>query len=668
VTGLYANADYTFTVTASNAAGVSPASTASSTVTTADVPGAPRSVTLTAGQFGSAKGQFTVNWNPPTSDGGSSIVSYTASITPGGYTCTATAPSTTCVINGDGTNGLAYATPYTVSVIADNGLATGTAGTAQGTLSVTPNAPAVGPASFTYAPNYYGVQEATLTVYVACPTYWGSAVGTVSVRLTGSASYPTSSSVDTTQTACGRNVVFAGIPAYGSYTVTATASNADATGPNGVLRMGADGPLPQPKILVTYTPGTQTLLVSTSSQPDGNNFTFSLADRTSGNTLCSSRSGSFVCQETVSALAGTGVILNANLRLTVTSGSGYTTQVFDYPVKIVRLACTSGNPNCTTIVGNYYKMNRANLVGMNLSGLDFSYSFISNSYLAGTTLANVDFSNATVQSTDLSSSKDNGSGVNFSNATLIGVSFVNARLNANMTGAAASQMSSNFTTTNIYSYGGVIYNGVWVAKGMAVFNKNLTGANLSDLGDLSNMILVGVNLTNVNFSNDSLNNSYFGQCVLTGANFANTTLNGVSSASNSGTMSSLSTGYRQVSGMIFGPGVVLVRKNLSGLDLSNLNLAGAVLINSNLTNVNFTNSNLTSVNIQQISIAGVTTFNPGLLTGANFSGATMTNMWGISDSATYSGTTFYISVTGSSPASLPRRVTFDGVNKRLVLQ
>jgi uncharacterized protein YjbI with pentapeptide repeats len=84
--------------------------------------------------------------------------------------------------------------------------------------------------------------------------------------------------------------------------------------------------------------------------------------------------------------------------------------------------------------------------------------------------------------------------------------------------------------------------------------------------------------------------------------------------------------------------------------------------------VNFTNSNLTSVNIQQISIAGATTFNPGLLTGANFSGATMTNMWGISDSATYSGSTFYIAVTGSSPATLPRRVIFDAVNKRLVLQ
>jgi len=64
----------------------------------------------------------------------------------------------------------------------------------------------------------------------------------------------------------------------------------------------------------------------------------------------------------------------------------------------------------------------------------------------------------------------------------------------------------------------------------------------------------------------------------------------------------------------------------------------------------------------------VTMFNPGLLNGANFTGAIMTNMWGISDSATYSGSQFYISVTGSAPATLPRRVIFDAVNKRLVLQ
>jgi uncharacterized protein YjbI with pentapeptide repeats len=95
-------------------------------------------------------------------------------------------------------------------------------------------------------------------------------------------------------------------------------------------------------------------------------------------------------------------------------------------------------------------------------------------------------------------------------------------------------MSANFTTTNVYSYGGVIYNGVWVAKGMAVFNRNLTGADPSNVGDLRNMTFVGANLTNVNFSNNSLNNSYFGQCNLAGANFANTTLNGVSSVSNSG--------------------------------------------------------------------------------------------------------------------------------------
>ena len=46
----------------------------------------------------------------------------------------------------------------------------------------------------------------------------------------------------------------------------------------------------------------------------------------------------------------------------------------------------------------------------------------------------------------------------------------------------------------------------------------------------------------------------------------------------------------------------------------------------------------------------------------------MTNMWGISDSASYVGTNYYINVTGSAPTTLPRRVVFDAVGKRLILQ
>jgi len=201
---------------------------------------------------------------------------------------------------------------------------------------------------------------------------------------------------------------------------------------------------------------------------------------------------------------------------------------------------------------------------------------------------------------------------------------------------------------------------------MSVFAKDLSGANLSNAGEFKNMTFVSANLSNVNFANVSLTNSCIAKCNLSGATFEGTTLTGVSSTSNIGAMSSLSVGYRLVSGTIFGPGVVLIRKNMSGLDLSNLNLSGAVLINSDLTNVNFSISNLTGVNVAQVTY-GVASFNSGLLTGANFTGSTMNNMWGISDSELYTSSSRYITVTGSAPRTLPRGVIFDGATSRLIL-
>ena len=59
---------YTFTVTATNAIGNSPASSPSNAVTPMTVPGAPTSVLATAGN-----GQATVNWTAPSSNGGSAI-------------------------------------------------------------------------------------------------------------------------------------------------------------------------------------------------------------------------------------------------------------------------------------------------------------------------------------------------------------------------------------------------------------------------------------------------------------------------------------------------------------------------------------------------------------------------------------------------------------------
>src|ERR1019366_7997496 len=71
VTGLTNGTAYTFTVTATNAAGSSLASSASAAVTPLTVPGAPTAVTATPGNA-----QAVVSWVAPSSSGGSAITGY----------------------------------------------------------------------------------------------------------------------------------------------------------------------------------------------------------------------------------------------------------------------------------------------------------------------------------------------------------------------------------------------------------------------------------------------------------------------------------------------------------------------------------------------------------------------------------------------------------------
>jgi hypothetical protein len=113
VTGLANGTAYTFTVTATNAAGTGPASTPSPAVTPATVPGAPTGVQVVAGN-----GEVTVSFVPPTSNGGAPIESYTVTASPGGHSVTDES-SPVFVF------GLANGTAYTFTVTATNAAGTG---------------------------------------------------------------------------------------------------------------------------------------------------------------------------------------------------------------------------------------------------------------------------------------------------------------------------------------------------------------------------------------------------------------------------------------------------------------------------------------------------------------------------------------------------------------
>ncbi len=127
VTGLTNGTAYTFTVTATNAIGTGVASAASNSVTPATVPGAPTIGTATAGDA-----QASVPFTASGSNGGSTIISYTATSSPGSITGTLSqAGSGTITVTG-----LTNGTAYTFTVKATNAAGQGAASDASN--SVTP--------------------------------------------------------------------------------------------------------------------------------------------------------------------------------------------------------------------------------------------------------------------------------------------------------------------------------------------------------------------------------------------------------------------------------------------------------------------------------------------------------------------------------------------------
>jgi len=111
ITGLKNGTAYTFSVQASKAAGTGPASTPSNRVTPFDVPGAPATVTATAGNA-----QAKVSFSAPVSLGGLAITGYTVTSNPsGGTDVNAGSTALTHTITG-----LNNGTAYTFSVQAAN--------------------------------------------------------------------------------------------------------------------------------------------------------------------------------------------------------------------------------------------------------------------------------------------------------------------------------------------------------------------------------------------------------------------------------------------------------------------------------------------------------------------------------------------------------------------
>lgn len=183
VTGLTNGTAYTFTVAATNSQGTGAVSEPSNSVTPATLPGAPKSASAARGTA-----QAVITFGAPTSNGGSPIMYYTVTSSPGGFTANgATTPITV--------TGLTNGTPYTFTVKAVNDVGTGPASTA--TAAVTPadvpNAPAIGTATagngqanitFT-APAYNGGSPITMYTATSEPGGITASKSTSPITVTG---------------------------------------------------------------------------------------------------------------------------------------------------------------------------------------------------------------------------------------------------------------------------------------------------------------------------------------------------------------------------------------------------------------------------------------------------------------------------------------------------
>jgi outer membrane protein OmpA-like peptidoglycan-associated protein len=124
----------TATFTPTNTTDYNGATASTSFVVAAAAPGAPTSVSASAGDA-----QVNLSWIAPTFTGGSAITGYSVTSTPSDFTCSVSAPTTSCTITG-----LSNATSYTFTVIATN--ASSLSSTGAPSNSVTPSAtiPTVG--------------------------------------------------------------------------------------------------------------------------------------------------------------------------------------------------------------------------------------------------------------------------------------------------------------------------------------------------------------------------------------------------------------------------------------------------------------------------------------------------------------------------------------------
>jgi hypothetical protein len=220
VAGLTTRTAYTFTVTAANTNGTSPASAPSNAITVG-TPGSPTGVTAAVTN---ASGAILVTWADPANNGGASVSSYTVNYASGGtvgsQACTAnTGTSTSCTVTG-----LTKGTSYSFTVIAVNSNGNGVpSAVSNSAIASYPGTPTIGTA--TASTSSAGQVKVT----------WTDPSGNGGSAITGYVVTPylNGTTAQTTQTFTGATTAsgtLTGLNSGAAYTFTVSATNGNGTG------------------------------------------------------------------------------------------------------------------------------------------------------------------------------------------------------------------------------------------------------------------------------------------------------------------------------------------------------------------------------------------------------------------------------------------------------
>jgi hypothetical protein len=205
IDGPMSSGNHSFTAQAVDSYGYTATSGAVSvSVASATVPGAPTSVSATAGNA-----TATVSFSAPSSNGGAAITSYTATSSPGGLS--ASGAGSPLVVTG-----LTNGTAYTFTVTAANSVGTGPASAASN--SVTPATVPTAPTSVSATAG-----NASATISFGAPASNGGAAITTYTA--------TSSPGGLTASGAGSPLVVTSLSDGTAYTFTVTAANSAGTGP-----------------------------------------------------------------------------------------------------------------------------------------------------------------------------------------------------------------------------------------------------------------------------------------------------------------------------------------------------------------------------------------------------------------------------------------------------